>query len=72
MNLDGYANGDPANNSLPFGLCAGPNDLKCTDNGKGPGVLGTMLAGIGQSIQNWWDSHKDRMITATAHPNGRD
>jgi hypothetical protein len=66
MNLYGYANGDPANNADPFGLCSGPMDLKCTDNGKGPGVLGTMLAGIGQAIQNWWDSHKDRMITAAA------
>ena len=47
------------NSSDPFGLCKGPSDLKCTDEGKGPGVLGTMLAGVGQAVQNWWDAHKE-------------
>jgi hypothetical protein len=59
MNLYGFAGGDPVNFSDPFGLCAGPSDLKCTDDGKSPDILGTMLAGIGAAAERWWAKHGD-------------
>lgn len=68
MNLYGFAGGDPVNYSDPFGLCPDPKDPVCQwsmGGGRLPGAgVGTMLAGVGQSVQKWWDAHKDNIIMA--------
>jgi RHS repeat-associated protein len=52
LNLYGFADGDPVNFSDPFGLC--PPLEPCPN--RQPGVLGTMLAGIGRKVDEYLDS----------------
>jgi RHS repeat-associated protein len=56
LNLYGFGDGDPVNYSDPFGLCAGPHDLRCVGATR-PGALGTFLAAVGDVAKRWWSLH---------------
>ena len=62
MNAYGFGGGDRINFSDPMGLCAGPFDLVCTATAKPPGVLGSMLAGIGKAAEDFWAAHGDAIL----------